>query len=219
MLATHISYDFLLKCLVIGEASTGKSCMIYQFIENRFKENPSHTIGVEFGSKILQIGSNKVKLQIWDTAGQERFRSVTKSYYRGAAGALLVYDVSNRDTFDSLPRWLADVRRLATEHIVIVLVGNKSDLEEERKVSYKEGHNFAIKNNIMFLETSAKTGFNINESFRKCANLIISKIETGEINPDVLGAGIQFGNSLSATSLYKLNEGVPTRSKSSSSCC
>ena len=115
-------YDFLFKFLVIGSAGCGKSCLLNQFIEGQFKENSSHTIGVEFGSKIVPVGGRVVKLQIWDTAGQERFRSVTRSYYRGAAGALLVYDVSSRETFNCLTAWLTDARTLASPAIVILLV-------------------------------------------------------------------------------------------------
>ena len=119
-------YDFLFKFLVIGSAGCGKSCLLNQFIEGQFKENSSHTIGVEFGSKIVPVGGRVVKLQIWDTAGQERFRSVTRSYYRGAAGALLVYDVSSRETFNCLTAWLTDARTLASPAIVILLVTLRS---------------------------------------------------------------------------------------------
>eukprot|EP00049_Salpingoeca_infusionum_P003479 m.66866 g.66866 ORF g.66866 m.66866 type:complete len:153 (-) comp12151_c0_seq2:842-1300(-) len=123
------SFDFLFKFLVIGNANTGKSCLLHQFIESKFKAESSHTIGVEFGSKVINCGGKSVKLQIWDTAGQERFRSVTRSYYRGAAGALLVYDISSRETFTALTNWLTDARTLASSDIVIVLAGNKKDLE------------------------------------------------------------------------------------------
>ena len=131
-------YDYLFKFLVIGSAGTGKSCLLHQFIEGQHKEDSSHTIGVEFGSKIVPVGGRTVKLQIWDTAGQERFRSVTRSYYRGAAGSLLVYDVTSRETFNCLANWLTDARTLASPAIVILLVGNKKDLEEEREVTFLE---------------------------------------------------------------------------------
>lgn len=110
------------------------------------KDDSSHTIGVEFGSRIVNIGGKSVKLQIWDTAGQERFRSVTRSYYRGAAGALLVYDTTTRDSFNVLNNWLNDARSLASPHIVILLVGNKKDLEEAREVTFLEASNFAQEN-------------------------------------------------------------------------
>ncbi|KAJ9596863.1 hypothetical protein L9F63_012119 [Diploptera punctata] len=188
------SYDFLFKFLVIGSAGSGKSCLLHQFIESKFKDESSHTIGVEFGSKIVNVGGKSVKLQIWDTAGQERFRSVTRSYYRGAAGALLVYDITNRETFNSLANWLSDARTLASPNIVILLVGNKRDLDGEREVTFLEASRFAQENELMFLETSAKTGENVEESFLKCSKTILAKIETGELDPERIGSGIQYGD-------------------------
>lgn len=188
------SYDFLFKFLVIGSAGSGKSCLLHQFIESKFKDESSHTIGVEFGSKIVNVGGKSVKLQIWDTAGQERFRSVTRSYYRGAAGALLVYDITNRETFNALSNWLSDARTLASPNIIILLVGNKKDLDAERDVTFLEASRFAQENELMFLETSAKTGENVEEAFLKCSKTILAKIETGELDPERIGSGIQYGD-------------------------
>lgn len=114
------------------------------------KEDRCHTIGVEFGSKIVNIGGKSTKLQIWDTAGQERFRSVTRSYYRGAAGALLVYDISSRDSFNALANWLRDARTLSSPNICILLVGNKKDMEESREVTFNEASQFAQENGMLF---------------------------------------------------------------------
>ncbi|XP_020894300.1 ras-related protein Rab-4B [Exaiptasia diaphana] len=188
------SYDFLFKFLVIGSAGTGKSCILHQFIEGKFKQDSSHTIGVEFGSKIINVGGKSVKLQIWDTAGQERFRSVTRSYYRGAAGALLVYDISSRETFNSLTNWLTDARTLASPNIVIILVGNKKDLDADREVTFLEASRFAQENDLIFLETSALSGENVEEGFLKCSRTILNKIESGELDPDRMGSGIQYGD-------------------------
>ncbi|XP_070571397.1 ras-related protein Rab-4B isoform X3 [Ptychodera flava] len=138
--------DFLFKFLVIGSAGTGKSCILHQFIENKFKQESNHTIGVEFGSKVVNVGGKSVKLQIWDTAGQERFRSVTRSYYRGAAGALLVYDITSRETYNALTNWLTDAKTLASPNIVIILCGNKKDLEADREVTFLEASRFAQEN-------------------------------------------------------------------------
>uniref|UniRef100_A0A667ISP4 RAB4B, member RAS onco family n=1 Tax=Lynx canadensis TaxID=61383 RepID=A0A667ISP4_LYNCA len=137
---------FLFKFLVIGSAGTGKSCLLHQFIENKFKQDSNHTIGVEFGSRVVNVGGKTVKLQIWDTAGQERFRSVTRSYYRGAAGALLVYDITSRETYNSLAAWLTDARTLASPNIVVILCGNKKDLDPEREVTFLEASRFAQEN-------------------------------------------------------------------------
>lgn len=191
------SYDYLFKFLIIGSAGSGKSCLLHQLIENKFKGDSSHTIGVEFGSKIVSVAGKSVKLQIWDTAGQERFRSVTRSYYRGAAGALLVFDITNRDSFNSLPDWLNDARSLASPNIVILLVGNKKDLDAEREVTFLEASQFAQENELMYLETSAKSGENVDESFLKCSKTILAKIQTGELDPERIGSGIQYGDSAS----------------------
>uniref|UniRef100_A0A336LPV2 CSON011072 protein n=1 Tax=Culicoides sonorensis TaxID=179676 RepID=A0A336LPV2_CULSO len=169
------------------------------------KEESSHTIGVEFGSKIINVGGKSIKLQIWDTAGQERFRSVTRSYYRGAAGALLVYDITNRDSFTALEAWLSDARTLASPNIIILLVGNKRDLEDEREVTFIEASNFAQNNQLVFLETSAKTGENVEEAFLKCSKTILAKIQRGELDPVSVGSGIQYGD----TSLRNLQNPSP----------
>jgi len=205
------SYDYLFKFLIIGSAGSGKSCILHNFIENKFKEDSSHTIGVEFGSRIVNVGGKAIKLQIWDTAGQERFRSVTRSYYRGAAGALLVYDTTSRDSFNTLSNWLNDTRTLASPHIIIILVGNKKDLEEAREVTFLEASNFAQENDLIFLETSAKTGENVEESFLKCAKTILAKIETGEIDPETVGSGIQFSD-------QAIRNNIQNRQKQNSSC-
>eukprot|EP00049_Salpingoeca_infusionum_P003481 m.66876 g.66876 ORF g.66876 m.66876 type:complete len:192 (-) comp12151_c0_seq4:541-1116(-) len=155
------SFDFLFKFLVIGNANTGKSCLLHQFIESKFKAESSHTIGVEFGSKVINCGGKSVKLQIWDTAGQERFRSVTRSYYRGAAGALLVYDISSRETFTALTNWLTDARTLASSDIVIVLAGNKKDLEAEREVTFLEASRFAQENGTTLHTTPSRCTFTL----------------------------------------------------------
>ncbi|XP_054272414.1 ras-related protein Rab-4B [Macrosteles quadrilineatus] len=191
------SYDYLFKFLVIGSAGAGKSCILHQFIENKFKNTSSHTIGVEFGSKIVNVAGKSVKLQIWDTAGQERFRSVTRSYYRGAAGALLVYDITNRESFNALADWLQDARALASPNIIILLVGNKKDLEADREVTFLQASQFAQENDLMYLETSAKSAENIEESFLKCCKTILAKIQSGELDPDRIGSGIQFGDTSS----------------------
>jgi len=162
----------------------GKSCLLHQFTENRFVADSPHTIGVEFGTQLITVREKKIKLQIWDTAGQERFRAVTRSYYRGAAAALLVYDVTRRATFNQLTTWLTDCRNLTNPNTVIMLIGNKMDLEDARTVSYEEANTWAKENGLLFLETSAKTGQNVEETFVRTAGLIFQNIEDGHVAPN-----------------------------------
>ncbi|KAJ0022072.1 hypothetical protein NQD34_009562, partial [Periophthalmus magnuspinnatus] len=210
------TYDFLFKFLVIGSAGAGKSCLLHQFIENKFKQDSNHTIGVEFGSRVVNVGGKTVKLQIWDTAGQERFRSVTRSYYRGAAGALLVYDITSRETYNALTNWLTDARTLASPNIVIILCGNKKDLDADREVTFLEASRFAQENELIFLETSALTGENVEEGFLKCARTILNKIDSGELDPERMGSGIQYGDA----SLRQLRQprNTATHNKQQCSC-
>jgi Ras-related protein Rab-4B len=172
-----------LKLIMVGDSSCGKTALLHHFIEGKFSEGGhTQTIGVEFGAKTLRIGDRAIKMQIWDTSGQERFRSVTHSYYRGALGALVVYDVTNRSSFDNLRSWLTDVRALAGPHVTVVLCGNKIDLAESgRQVSLLEGSRFAQENDCMFLETSALAGINVDEIFQKCGKTIVNKIDMGGI--------------------------------------
>lgn len=175
-------HDELFKFIIIGESDTGKSALLRYFLEKKFRKTPqtTHTVGVEFGAKTVTLYGKRVKLQIWDTAGQERFRSVTRSYYRGAIGCLLVYDVTNRESFNRLPMWLADARSFAKD-ITVIVVGNKVDKKDQRDVSLLEASGFAQDNGLLFLETSALTGECVDEVFLKCANSILSKIQEGEL--------------------------------------
>lgn len=186
-------YDYLFKFIIIGDAGSGKSCLLHQFIENRFRKASSHTIGVEFGSKIIEVGGRSVKLQIWDTAGQERYRSVTRSYYRGAVGALIVYDITARDSYSHLINWLADARTLARADISIIAVGNKCDLKEKRAVTFLEASRCAQENDILFLETSALTGAGVEEVFANVARMILNKIEDGLVDPNSMVSGSSTG--------------------------
>lgn len=122
-------YSFLFKYIIIGDTSVGKSCILLQFLEKKFKFDHDTTIGVEFGSKIITVNDKQLKLQIWDTAGQETFKSITRSYYRGSIGVILVYDITNRESFNNISRWLDETKSYANDKVVVMLVGNKTDLE------------------------------------------------------------------------------------------
>lgn len=179
-------HHYVFKYIIIGDSGVGKSCLLLQFTDKRFEPLHDLTIGVEFGARMVSIDNKNVKLQIWDTAGQESFRSITRSYYRGACGALLVYDVTRRETFGHLQSWLEDAKANSNTAITIMLIGNKSDLDAKRQVSYKEGEEFAKANGLVFMETSAKTAANVDEAFLRTANMIYENVQKGSIDPSVV---------------------------------
>ncbi|KAI5641528.1 ras family domain-containing protein [Phthorimaea operculella] len=176
------NYSYIFKYIIIGDMGVGKSCLLHQFTEKKFMADCPHTIGVEFGTRIIEVAGQKIKLQIWDTAGQERFRAVTRSYYRGAAGALMVYDITRRSTYNHLSSWLTDTRNLTNPSTVIFLIGNKSDLDAQRDVTYEEAKQFADENGLMFVEASAKTGQNVEEAFLETAKKIYQSIQDGRLD-------------------------------------
>lgn len=157
--------DYVFKVVLIGDSAVGKSQILARFARNDFSLDSKATIGVEFQTRTLVIQHKSVKAQIWDTAGQERYRAVTSAYYRGAVGAMLVYDITKRQTFDHIPRWLEELRSHADKNIVIILIGNKSDLENQRAVPTEDAKEFAEKEGLFFLETSALEATNVEAAF------------------------------------------------------
>lgn len=159
-------YDYLLKIVLIGDSGVGKSNILSRFTRNEFNLESKATIGVEFATRTLQVEGKTIKAQIWDTAGQERYRAITSAYYRGAVGALLVYDITKRPTFDNVQRWLRELRANADSNIVVLMAGNKSDLDHLRSVSEQDGQSLAEKEGLSFLETSALEAHNIEKAFQ-----------------------------------------------------
>ena len=185
-----MSHSYQFKYIIIGDAAVGKSCLMLNFIDKRFRSEHDLTIGVEFGSKIIDIKGTKIKLQIWDTAGSESFKSITRSYYRSAAGALLVYDITHRDSFNHLSEWLNEARFNGNPAMAITLVGNKLDLDDQRIISVEEGQRYAKDNGLDFLETSALTGHNVNEAFFNTGNSILSRVNDGSIDITSQNGGV-----------------------------
>ena len=175
----QMNFLYLLKFIIIGDSAVGKSNMLLRYIHDRFNEDFHSTIGVEFGAKNIQIDGKVFRIQIWDTAGQETFRSITRAYYKNSVCAFVVYDISNRATFDNIKSWVEDCKRLSPKTVLMVLVGNKIDLEERREVSYNEGSIFAQKNGMLFFECSAKTGNNVEQIFMESTREIYKRIKEG----------------------------------------
>ncbi len=160
-------YDYSFKIIIIGESGVGKSGIFSRFTRNYFDLDTKATLGVEFFSKSLKIKGKSIKAQVWDTAGQERFRALTKSYYKGAAGVLLVFDITNRDSFKNLDKWIEEVREHGEKDHVSILIGNKCDLESQRAISTQEAMDLAKEYGLVYIETSAKENKNVADAFEK----------------------------------------------------
>lgn len=165
-------YDYLFKLLLIGNSGVGKSCLLLRFSDDTYTNDYISTIGVDFKIKTVELDGKTVKLQIWDTAGQERFRTITSSYYRGSHGIIIVYDVTDQESFNGVKMWLQEIDRYATSTVLKLLVGNKCDLADKRVVEYDVAKEFAEANNMPFLETSALDSTNVEEAFLTMAKQI-----------------------------------------------
>ena len=157
-------FDHLFKILIIGESGVGKTCFLLRYAENSFVANHLLTIGIDFKIKVIEIEGKNIKLQIWDTAGQDRFRTITKTYYKGSHGVILVYDVCDERSFGNVKNWVNQIEQNAKSSICKVLVGNKCD-KAERVITEEQGRKLAEEYNMKFYETSAKTGQNVEEAF------------------------------------------------------
>ena len=188
-----VNFDYLLKYIIIGDAAVGKSNLLLRYVHGQFKPEYQLTIGVEFGAKNIEIDSKMFRIQIWDTAGTENFRSITRAYYKNSVCALVVYDISSRDSFNNVMSWIEDCRNQSPKTIFIVLVGNKCDLEDKRQVTYEEGKELADKNELLFFESSAKDGINVDDIFINSAKEISKKIEQGYYDLESDSCGIKKG--------------------------
>jgi len=168
-------YDYLLKILLIGDTGVGKSSLLYRYSDDQYSSNYISTIGVDFKIKTFDVDDKVVKLQIWDTAGQERFKAITTSFYRGAHGIIVAFDVTSRSTFTNIKSWLYEIDRYAVANVCKVIIGNKCDMEEHRVVSYEEAKEFADFLNIEYMECSAKDNLNVHDTFDALTRRIIKQ--------------------------------------------
>uniref|UniRef100_A0A665UM48 Ras-related protein Rab-19 n=1 Tax=Echeneis naucrates TaxID=173247 RepID=A0A665UM48_ECHNA len=170
------SFDFLFKIILVGDSDVGKTCVVQSFKSGIFIEKQQNTIGVDFSVRTLDIDGKRVKMQVWDTAGQERFRTITQSYYRSAHGAMVAYDITRRSTFESVPHWIREVEQHGAASVVLILIGNKSDLHAQRQVLFEDACTLAENNNLLAaLETSAKEAQNVEAAFILMARELLAR--------------------------------------------
>jgi len=182
------TYDYLFKLLLIGDSGVGKTCVLFRFSEDAFNSTFISTIGIDFKIRTIDLDGKKIKLQIWDTAGQERFRTITTAYYRGAMGIMLVYDITNEKSFDNIRNWIRNIEEHAATDVEKMILGNKCDMNDKRQVSRERGEQLGIEYSVRFMETSAKTSVNVEESFISLARDIKKKMDKKLENPNVNGA-------------------------------
>ena len=177
-------FDHLFKILLIGDSGVGKTCLMFRFSDQKFQESYISTIGVDFKMKTLEVDGKKIRLQIWDTAGQERFRTITQAYYRGAMGILLIYDVTNANTWKNVRNWVRNIADNAPQTVNKILIGNKADMKPEmRQVSTAQGQSLADEYGMKFFETSARTGVNVAEAFLTLATDVKDRLLAGGGEP------------------------------------
>ncbi|OIW21866.1 hypothetical protein TanjilG_13735 [Lupinus angustifolius] len=204
--------EYLFKIVLIGDSAVGKSNLLSRFARNEFDTNSKATIGVEFQTQVVEIEGKEVKAQIWDTAGQERFRAVTSAYYRGALGALVVYDISRKGTFDGIKRWLQELDTQNDSTLARMLVGNKCDLENIREVSIEEGKTLAEEEGMFFMETSALDSTNVQTAFEIVIREIYNNISRKALNSDSYKAELSVNR-------VSLANGAGSKESRLSSCC
>ncbi|XP_031492487.1 ras-related protein RABA5d-like [Nymphaea colorata] len=205
--------NYLFKVVIIGDSAVGKSNLLSRFARNEFNANSKATIGVEFQTQSMEIEGREVKAQIWDTAGQERFRAVTSAYYRGAVGALIVYDMTRRATFENVDRWLEELRTHSDTTVARILVGNKCDLESLRDVSVEEGKELAENEGLFFMETSALDSTNVQAAFEIVIKEIYNNVSRKVLTSDT------YKKELSMNRVSLVDGQKEESEKNKSSCC
>lgn len=209
-------YDYLFKIVLIGDSGVGKSNLLSRFTTNEFNIESKSTIGVEFATRTIEVEGKKIKAQIWDTAGQERYRAITSAYYRGAVGALIVYDISKSSTYENCNHWLTELRENADDNVAVGLIGNKSDLAHLRAVPTDEAKNFALENQLLFTETSALNSDNVDQAFRELITAIYQMVSKHQVD---LGDANGNGTSAPKGPTISLTPAPNEKKKSSSNNC
>ena len=182
-------YDMMIKVILIGDSGVGKTNIMSKFLKNQFLENSKATVGVEFGSKLFIHENHKIKAQIWDTAGQEKYKAITGAYYKGSKGALVIYDITRKDTFVNIEKWVNDLKTTGDPKITIIIIGNKNDLADKRQVTKEEGEEKAKSFGCAFLETSAFSGDNIDKAFDIMVKEIYEKFSSDTSGDEQLSPG------------------------------
>ncbi|KAG6533621.1 ras-related protein RGP1-like [Zingiber officinale] len=209
--------DYVLKVVLIGDSAVGKSQLLARFARNEFSIDSKATIGVEFQTRTLAIDEKTIKAQIWDTAGQERYRAVTSAYYRGAVGAMLIYDITKRQSFDHVARWLEELRSHADRNIVIMLIGNKSDLGSLRAVPTEDAKEFAQRENLFFMETSALEATNVESAFQTVLTEIYRIVSKKSLAANEKSGSAGNANQLKGTQIVVPGQEPP--SEGNAKCC
>ncbi|KAG6535779.1 ras-related protein RABA1f-like [Zingiber officinale] len=213
MYKTDEDYDYLFKVVLIGDSGVGKTNLLSRFARNEFSSESKSTIGVEFATRTIRVDDKLVKAQIWDTAGQERYRAITSAYYRGAAGALVVYDVTRHITFENAERWLKELKNHTDQNIVIMLVGNKADLRHLRAVPLEDAQAFAQREKAFFVETSALESMNVENAFTEVLTQIYHVISKKTLDVSDGPAAVPKGQTI------KIAENDDAKASKKSGCC
>lgn len=210
--------DYLFKVVLIGDSAVGKSNLLSRYARNEFHMNSKATIGVEFQTQSMEFDGKEIKAQIWDTAGQERFRAVTSAYYRGAVGALVVYDISRRHTFESVGRWLDELKMHSDMNVVTMLVGNKCDLESLREVPVEESKALAEAEKLFFIETSALNATNVNDAFQIVIKEVYNNMSRKALNSGSYKSKL-LSNTSTKVSLVQNGDAAPKTGLKKYACC
>ena len=204
------NYEMMFKVVLVGDSFVGKTNIMSKYLKNEFHDDSKATVGVEFGSKQFNIDGHTIKAQIWDTAGQERYKAITSAYYKGAKGAFVVYDITRKGSFESVEKWVNDLKAAADKSLTIILVGNKCDLEDQRQVTKEQGEEKANHLELAFMETSAYSGENLEKAFELMIKQVYDKCHDeilAEGDEDIIEGGQDIN-------LSKKNENAGTKG-----CC